>query len=87
MFGSLNPSFNEIPFIPHSIFSRNSHSPPEPKNNNTKPLPNKEKNITSHSCPSPLSLSKHLKPPHLHPCLLIPVRLFSSHNRVFDFEL
>ncbi|KAL1179392.1 hypothetical protein V6Z11_A03G156100 [Gossypium hirsutum] len=41
---------------------------------------NKEKNITSHYCPLPLSLTKHIRPPYLKPCLIVLVRLFSSRN-------
>ncbi|TYH25344.1 hypothetical protein ES288_A03G160800v1 [Gossypium darwinii] len=39
-----------------------------------------EKNITSHYCPLPLSLTKHIRPPYLKPCLIVLVRLFSSRN-------
>ncbi|TYJ11632.1 hypothetical protein E1A91_A11G290000v1, partial [Gossypium mustelinum] len=64
----------------YSIFSLNSQSPPEPKNSNAEPPPNKEKNITSYSCPSPLSFRKHLKPPHP-----IPISSFKDELLICNF--
>ncbi|TYJ43342.1 hypothetical protein E1A91_A03G146200v1, partial [Gossypium mustelinum] len=67
-------------FISYSTFSPNGHSSLDRKNRTLQTPLNKEKNITSHYCPLPLSLTKHIRPPYLKPCLIVLVRLFSSRN-------